>query len=440
MRRISTQMSGAALALAMGASIGLAAGTAGAADTVVMAVPSFLTGAGAPAFGVPSRNGAELMINAINKGKVPAPYNSKGLAGRQIEAIYYDESGGGTKQVAELRNKVQKQGADLVVGYISSGTCAAVAPVAEELKVFMIMPVCGTPRIFEDIIPNAKYVFRTMMHATADGVAEAHYVKAKMPDVKSYNGINQNYAWGQDSWRDFDLAMKVLMPHTTASNKAQWPKIFAGQYGTEISALMLAKENLVHSSFWGGDLEALIFQGSARGLFRKKSMLFSVAASSIYRLGKKFPLGVIVGARGPYGVYAKNIDTPINNWFRAAYIDRYNTPPTGGAYQFAQGVLAAKYAYDTAASANGGKFPSKDQVVAALTGATFEGVTTTVKMALGNGHQSMTDYMLGKSAWDKENGEPKIVDIMKFKGTCLLPPNGVKGVDWLKGGMKGAKC
>ena len=48
--------------------------------------------------------------------------------------------------------------------------------------------------------------------------------------------------------------------------------------------------------------------------------------------------------------------------------------------------------------------------------------------------------MLGKSAWDKENGEPKIVDIMKFKGTCLLPPNGVKGVDWLKGGMKGANC
>ena len=61
-------------------------------------------------------------------------------------------------------------------------------------------------------------------------------------------------------------------------------------------------------------------------------------------------------------------------------------------------------------------------------------------MALGNGHQSMPDYMLGKSACDKENGEPKIVDIMTFKGTCLLPPNGVKGVDWLKGGMKGDDC
>ncbi|MDP6566173.1 MAG: ABC transporter substrate-binding protein, partial [Alphaproteobacteria bacterium] len=405
MSRFSMGLSGTALAVALGASVGFAAGTAGAADTVVMAVPSFLTGAGAPAFGVPSRNGAELMINAINKGKVPAPYNSKGLAGRQIEAIFYDESGGSTKQVAEVRNKVQKQGADLFVGFISSGTCAAIAPVVEELKVMTILPVCGTPRIFEDIIPNARYTFRTMMHATADGVAEAHWVKAKMPDVKSYTGLNQNYAWGQDSWRDFDLAMKTLMPQTTASDKPQWPKIFAGQYGAEISALMLSKQNLIHSSFWGGDLEAFIFQGSARGMFKKKTLLFSVAASSVYRLGKKFPDGVILGARGPYGIYGGSIDTPINNWFRAAYLDRYNTPPTGGAYQFAQGVLAAKYAYDKAAAANGGKFPSQDQVLDALTGATFEGIATTVKLAVGNGHQAVTDYMLGRLKWDKEKGE-----------------------------------
>ncbi len=91
MKTISMRLSGTALALALGASIGLATGTAGAADSVVMAVPSFLTGAGAPAFGVPSRNGAELLINAINKVKVPAPYNSKGLAGRKIKAIFYDE-------------------------------------------------------------------------------------------------------------------------------------------------------------------------------------------------------------------------------------------------------------------------------------------------------------------------------------------------------------
>ncbi len=43
-----------------------------------------------------------------------------------------------------------------------------------------------------------------MAHATADNVAAAMYVKEKFPNTKGYTGINQNYAWGQDSWRDFD--------------------------------------------------------------------------------------------------------------------------------------------------------------------------------------------------------------------------------------------
>ncbi len=46
-----------------------------------------------------------------------------------------------------------------MIGYISSGDCLAVAPVAEELKKLTIFFDCGTPRIFEDA--SYKYVFRT---------------------------------------------------------------------------------------------------------------------------------------------------------------------------------------------------------------------------------------------------------------------------------------
>ena len=430
------------LAAGLAAAVSFTASIATAAETVIMAVPTFLTGAGAPAFGVPARNGAEVIIEAINKGTLPAPYDKsgKGLAGRQIEALIYDESGGGVKQVAEFRNKVQKQGVDLFVGYISSGTCAAITPVAEELKMLTIFPICGTPRIFEEIDTAPKYVCRTMGHATADGVAEAHYVKANMPGVKGYTGINQNYAWGQDSWRDFDLAMKQLMPAVPVSDKPQWPKRFSGQYGAEISALMLSEEPLVHSSLWGGDLEAFIFQGSARGLFRKKKLLFSVADTSVYRLGKKVPTGVILGARGPYGIFAANVDTPLNNWFRKVYIDRYSTPPVGGSYQAAQGVLAAKFAYDKAAAMNSGKFPSKDQVIAALEGASYQGIAAMVHMNRSNGHQAATIHQIGILEWDKDAGGPIMTKVTTFPADCVMPPSGVNGTEWLKGGMKGAKC
>ena len=144
-----------AVLLATVAGVALVAGAA-TAQTVKMGVPTFLTGAGAPAFGIPAKEGVELIIRGINNGELPAPYNSVGLAGRKIEPLIYDEAGGGTKQVTELRNKVQKDGVDLVVGYISSGTCAAVARVAEEVKVLTLMTVCGTPRVFRGVGEEAE--------------------------------------------------------------------------------------------------------------------------------------------------------------------------------------------------------------------------------------------------------------------------------------------
>ena len=415
----------------------VATGAAEAKDTIKIAVPSFLSGGAAGPFGVPARNGAELVINAINAGKLPAPYSKKGFAGAKAEPIFIDESGGSTKQVAEYRNLVQKRGVDAVIGYISSGSCVALSPVVEELKRLTIFTVCGTPRVFEE--KERKYIFRTMSHATADNVAAAHYVKAQFPSLKGYTGINQNYAWGQDSWRDFDLSVKHLMGSAKASEKLQFPKIFAGQYGTEISALSLDKSELVHSSFWGGDLEAFIFQGAARGLFKKKKVVLTVGGTAAYRLGKKMPEGIVLGARGPYGILVRDRKTALNTWFINAYKDRYAAFPSGPAYQYAQGILAAKIAYDKA-QGKAGAFPNQDQVMAALTGLEFESFSTSVKMSLGKGHQAVTENGYGLTSYDSNAGEPSVKNVKFFPAECVMPPEGMSSVDWIKGGMKGAKC
>ena len=403
------------------------------AKMLTIAVPSFLTGGAAGPFGIPAMNGAKMVVDAINKGSLPAPYNTAGFGGVSASVIELDEGGGATKQVAEYRNLVEKRNVNAVVGYISSGNCQALAPIAEELKQFTIFATCGTPRIFEEA--PRKYVFRTMAHATADNTAAAMYVKEKFPNTKGYTGIQQNYAWGQDSWRDFDLTMKQILPSAKASDNVQFPKIFAGQYGSEISAISLDEADLVHSSFWGGDLEAFIFQGAARGLFKEKVGVLTVGGTAAYRLGKKLPDGLVLGARGPYGILVKDRDSALNQWFVNTYKNLYGTFPSGPAYQYGQAILAAKIAYDKA-----GSDATDEQLADALRGASFESFSTTVDMALGGGHQAITENGYGITKYDAENGENIVTEVKFYPATCVMPPEGVNSVEWIEGGMQGAKC
>ena len=70
------------------------------------------------------------------------PIQHSRFGGASASIIELDEGGGATK-VAEYRNLVEKRNVNAVVGYISSGNCQALAPIAEELKQFTIFATCG---------------------------------------------------------------------------------------------------------------------------------------------------------------------------------------------------------------------------------------------------------------------------------------------------------
>jgi len=257
----------------------IASGSAQQASAPIkVGIVSFLSGPAASPFGVPGRNGAEIVIEALNAGTAPAPFNTVGLGGAKIETKYVDEAGSIAQVVTEFRNLVQRDQVDAVVGYISSGSCLAVTPVAEELKALTVYFDCGTPRIFEETA--RKYVFRPPPHATMDNVGAARYLLAKHKNVATFSGINQNYAWGQDSWRDFAGAMKILAPKS-AVDKELFPKLFAGEYGAEISTLLTSKSQALHTSFWDGDLEGFVYQEQARGLDKRMPIIYTTGEASI---------------------------------------------------------------------------------------------------------------------------------------------------------------
>ncbi len=403
------------------------------AAPVKLGIVSFLTGPAASPFGIPGRNGAEIVLEALNAGKAPAPFDKVGFGGVKLEAKYVDEAGTVQNVVTEFRNLVQRDQVDVVVGYISSGSCLAVAPVAEELKALTVFYDCGTPRIFEEKARN--YVFRVSPHATMDGVGAARYLVAKKKNLTSFSGINQNYAWGQDSWRDFVGAMKVLAPKATA-DKVLFPKLFAGEYGAEISTLLTSKSQAVHTSFWDGDLESFTYQQSARGLDKRMTIIMTTGEAGMWRMRDKLPDGTIIGGRGANGPLAR--DTEINKWFHKIYTDRYNVPPTYPAYQMAQSLLGLKLAYEKAAA--GGAKPNADAIAAAFKSVEFTGPAGHVKMALGDGHQGITETAYGTYKFNKQTKQPEIVDIIRFPAECVNPPPGIDADKWIAGGMQGAKC
>lgn len=402
------------------------------AKPIKIGIVTFLSGGAAGPFGIPARNGAEITVEALNAGTVPAPYNTVGIGGRPIETVVIDEAGGTTKQVTEYRNLVQRHEVDLVIGYISSGDCLAIAPLADELKTLTVFFDCGTPRIFEDA--QYTYLFRTGATATMDNVAAARYLLARKPEAATIAGINQNYAWGQDSWADFTASMKALKPEVEVTTE-QFPQLGAGAYSAEISALQVANPDVIHSSFWGGDMEAFVLQGSARGLFEGREVILTAGETGMFRLGRQMPDGVILGARGPHGVYAP--EGELNTWFRDLYQQRYQTPPTYPAYKMIQAILGVKTAYEKAAEQAGGE-PSDEQIIEAFRGLEYETPSGTVKMAIGDGHQAIQDTAYGVFKYGDDG--PSIVEIVRYNAECVNPPDGVKSDEWIEGGFKGAKC
>ena len=336
-----------------------AAGPSAAQDKpgeLKIGVVSFLSGP-ASVFGVPSKNAAEWLIDKYNA--------AGGIAGVPIRPIYVDEAGGAEKQVAEYRRLVLDEKVDLVVGYVSSADCLAVAPVAEELKVPTVLFDCGTNRIFEDA--TYTYVARTAAHQALDSAAAAQYVLKVKPNVKTIAGINQDYAWGRDSWDTFKKAIQQLKPDVRVVGEL-WPKLLAGEYSAEISRLLTTRPDVVHSSLWGGDLVGFVKLGAPRGLFKQSLVVLTAGEHMLQDVGKDMPDGVVIGARGDHW-FLHNPDDPLHKEFVEGFRQRYGRYPVYPSYHMYQALAGVKAAIETAMRQRGGRWPSAEQI-----GKAFEGL------------------------------------------------------------------
>jgi len=392
-------------------------------------VITFLSGPAAGPFGVPAKNASDVLMDALNKGGQIPGYERKGFGGRPLEVVYVDEAGGPTKVVTEYRNLVARQDVDMVIGVISSGDCLAVAPVAEELKQFTVLFDCATNRIFEEA--SYKYVFRTTTMATQENVAAARYIAESFPNLKTFSGVNANYNKSQDAWSDFTEAMKIIKPQVQIGTNVT-PKLGAGQYGTEVSAVLGSGAEIVQNSLWGGDLEAFILQAAPRGLLARMPNIMITGETVLDRLGDQLPDGTMIGARGPNGPFAP--PTTLNKWFQKAFKERFGVAPVYASYHMATAFMGAKAAFEKAQAANKVLDPTIDQIIGAFEYLKFESVAGTVDMSLGKGHQAVRHVPYGTVR--KVDGKLTLTNIKYYTPEHISPPDGMKSIDWIRSGFK----
>ncbi len=382
-----------------------------------VSIITFFSGSGA-VVGGPSVNGAKLTIDAINK--------AGGIDGVPIKARYVDESGGPTKNVAEYRQLATKS--NVILGYVSSADCLAVAPVAEQLKVPTIFSDCTTDALFEG--HHYNWVFRTQPPASANALAMALYVLKMHPHLKSIAGLNQDYAFGRDQWSAFSTAMRALDPGIKVGS-ALFARLFSGSYTSDISRLQSEKPALVYSSFWGGDLVAFIQQADAQDLFGQTQVALSIGTQGGIQGAKAMPSGVIVGSEHSYLMHPGKIRNPRVARFIAAYKKRFGQYPVSTyPYTLRRALIAVRAGYEKAIKDNDGKWPSAAQFAAALEGLRVE--TLMGPMVIRKDHQATYHEMVGVSDHVPQYPFAVYNRIITFPASMIMPPEGVANADqWL---------
>jgi branched-chain amino acid transport system substrate-binding protein len=267
--------------------------------------------------------------------------------------------------------------------------------------------------------------------ATQENVAAARYVAEAFPNLKTFSGVNPNYAWGQDAWSDFTESLKMLEPDAQIATNVT-PKLGAGQYNTEVSALLGSGAQMMQNSLWGGDLEAFLLQAAPRSLLETMPNVIICGDTVLERLADQIPDGTIIGARGPNGPYAPPI--ALNKWFRKKFEEAYKVQPVYASYHMATAFFGAKAAYEKAQAAKKTGEPGVDQIIAAFENMKFESVAGTVDMALGKGHQAVQPVPYGTVK--KVNGKITLVNIRSYSPDKISPPDGMKSLDWIRSGFK----
>jgi branched-chain amino acid transport system substrate-binding protein len=355
------------LIAALAAVLGLGLSAAQAQDHLKVGVIGTLSGPPA-VLGQQMRNGFELAVKTLG-GK---------LGGRDVDVTVADDELKPDEAVTKVKELIDRDKVDFVVGPIFSNILAAIMKPVTEANVILISPNAGTSSFAgKDCNPN---FFVTSYQN--DQVHEVLGQYAQDSGIKKVMIIVPNYQAGKDAAAGFK--------HKFTGEILDEMYVPLGQldYSAELSRIASASPDAIFAFLPGGMGVNFVKQYRQAGLADKIAFLsaFTVDESTL-PAQQDAALGMYGGSN-----WAPNLDNPQNKAFVDAYLKAYNAVPASYAFQAYDAALLI----DSAVSAVKGNLTDKDALRAALKKADFKSLRGAFKF--NNNDYPVQDFYLVKVA------------------------------------------
>jgi branched-chain amino acid transport system substrate-binding protein len=362
-----------------------------AQDPIKIGFMYVLSGRGS-IFGEVAKKGAELAIENIN--------SSGGVNGKNVVGIFEDDQGKPERALELAKRFVQKDRVHAIIGVVTSSVAEAIAPMAAELKIPLIITTATTPLVTGE--KCNRYTFRVT--CTTDQQLKSAALIAAQTKARIWTTIGPDYLLGHETWELFQRHLSKARSDATFLPTSQI--VFAPMTTTDwvphIRKVMDSPADGVVVSLWGGNALDFLRQASQEGFFNDKREIIMTVAGSMdvfLPLGRGMPRGVWF--INPYWFQAKT--GTANEAFVQHYETRFSgVPPSYMAATAYTGVMA----YSEAAKRAGNTSP--DAVVRALEGLEFDAPMGRVTLRPED-HQALFRLVGGQTAQRVKLGEGRLI-------------------------------
>lgn len=325
----------------------------------------------------------------------------------EIEGVYKDGQTEDTASVDAARRAVEEDGANFIMGAISSSVALALNELAADEEVIYnpggaAVPVTGSG--------CNQYVFRAETNTAQIAEAVSEYTVNNLGNNVWFHIAD--YAYGTSVRNRVESRMREADANLTITGSTA-SQLGSTNFDTYISQIDNSDADVVVVGMTGGDLINFTAQAVEAGITEDKDIMAPTMSFQVVRRA----LGP--AAYGLYGGvrYVADIDNPMNNTFREAYMnmDETSAPPDNFARVGYQSVMMTAEGIKEAGSTN------VDDVIDALEGLEMDSILGTNQFRACD-HQALNPTWMGQCV-EPDSGEMADVELLsKVEGPDAMIP------------------